>query len=570
MLSDEFIYEFENNNISGKMTKEKYIIKNYNVDYNEIINFSNNIDLPFKERVYHRVSNIHDHVYCKNPGCDNRVKFKNSKVGYYNYCSNKCIGLDPDIIKKKEKSNIEKYGVKHASLNKDIKEKVRNIYDSRDDKYYSEVNKKRINTVKNKYGVDHISKLESFQEIRKETFKKNIDSWKESYKMTSLDRYGSEHPWGNSEIHNKTVVSSLENRVESYTSKILDKLPRDYELIEVINRKDINNRLTSKVKCPNCKNIFEINNSLLYDRTVRNKTEICTECNPISKGNSGLEIQLLNFISESYENEIISNDRSLISPYEIDIYIPKLKIAIEFNGLYWHSELNKDKDYHYKKTKMCKDIGIQLIHIWEDDFVYNGDIIRSMILNKLNKIENRVYARKCEVKEITDNKIIRKFLNDNHIQGFVGSKIKIGLFYENELVSLMTFGKLRYSMGNENDFELIRFCNKLNTSVIGGASKLFKFFNRNHKPKSIISYSDNSYSNGNLYEKLGFELEDKKVKLNYYWVIDKKREHRYNFRKSNLLKMGHNPQKSEREIMYEDVGSYRIWGCGNKKWVFNN
>jgi hypothetical protein len=218
---------------------------------------------------------------------------------------------------------------------------------------------------------------------------------------------------------------------------------------------------------------------------------------------------------------------------------------------------------------MCEEKDIQLIHIWEDDWVFKNDIICSMILNKLNK-SNKVYGRKTEVKEISDNKLIRKFLNENHIQGFVGSKIKLGLFFNDELVSLMTFGGLRRSMGydpTDGDFELMRFCNKLNHSVIGGASKLFKHFIENYRYNTILSYSDNSYSNGNLYINLGFELENKETKLNYYWVIDNKREHRYNYRKSNLVERGYDKNKSEREIMYEDVGSYRIWGSGNKKWI---
>jgi len=573
MLSQSYINEYNNNNKSGKMSSDKYVSSNFTEDYNLILKYciDNNIDLPFKQKVYHTINNIPNIVVCENEKCKNPVKFKNSTIGYIKYCCKKCVGSDPNIKKKKVETNLSKFGVQHASLNKEVKDKIKKIYDDRTDQYKNEILNKRIKTVNDKYGVSNISQLEETQKKRIESFKENIDKWKINYKKTSLERYGVSHPWEKDDIHNKTIVSSLEKRIELYTKKILEKLPPNYNLIEVINRMDVNNRLTSKVRCHKCENIFEINNSLLYDRTIRNITEICTLCNPISKGTSGLEIQLLSFISNNYSGEIINNIRSLISPYEIDIYLPDLKLAFEFNGLYWHSEINKDKNYHYKKTKMCSDIDIQLIHIWEDDWVHKGDIIKSMILNKLNKSFNRIYARKCEVKEVTDNRLVREFLNNNHIQGFVGSNIKLGLYYEDELVSLMTFGKLRQSMGyspNEVDFELIRFCNKLNTNVIGGASKLFKYFINQYKFRSIISYSDNSYSNGGLYETLGFNLKEGIMKLNYYWVIDDKRNHRYNFRKSNLLKMGYDPNKSEKEIMYEDVGGYRIWGSGNKKWEF--
>lgn len=570
MLSELYISEYTNNNKSGKMSSEKYISNNFKEDYEIILNYcdTNDLDLPFKEKVYHTINKIPTIVLCKNPQCDKPVKFKNSTIGYVNYCSNKCVGTDPNIKRKKEETNIKKFGVKHASLNKDIQEKVKKVYDNRTLEDKNEILNKRRETVRDKYGVDNISQLEEAQLKRIDSFKKNIDTWKENYKKSSIERYGVEHPWEINDIHDKTVISSLKKRTEVYKQKILEKLPTNYNLIEVINRKDINNRLTSRVKCPNCRGIFEINNSLLYDRTVRYKTDICTICNPISKGTSGLEIELSNFISENYNGDIVTNVRNIISPYEIDVYLPDLKLAIEFNGLYWHSELNKDKDYHYKKTKMCESLGIQLIHIWEDDWVYKMDIVKSMILNKLNKNKNKIYARKCKIKVVTDNKDVRKFLNDNHIQGFVGSRFKIGLYYKEELVSLMTFGKLRYSNDDSGGFELVRFCNKLNTSVVGGASKLFRYFIKNNRYNYIISYSDNSYSDGGLYKTLGFHLDEKKEKLNYYWVIDNKRNHRYNFRKNNLLKMGYDPNKSEREIMYEDVGSYRIWSCGNKKWIY--
>mgnify|MGYP003634273961 CR=1 FL=1 len=572
MLSNSYIKEVEMNNKSGKMFLEKYILKHYPKDHELILNYctSNNLnDIPFKEKVYHTLNDIPYEILCGNPNCENSVKFHNSTIGYKNYCSTKCAGTDYKTKKKREETNIKKFGTKHASLNKEVMNKVKDIYNERTDEYKQSILDKRINTVNDRYGVDNVNKVDKIIKKRVESFKENVEIWKENYKKTSLKRYGVEHPWMDKGIHDKTIESSLDQKIKSYTEKIIEKLPNKYQLINVINKKNINNRLTSIIKCPNCLDTFEINNSLLYDRTVRNKTEICTKCNPINRGISGLEIQFLNFIKSNYDGEIITNGREIITPYEIDIYLPDLNLAFEFNGLYWHSELNKDKNYHYLKSKMCEEKDIQLIHIWEDDWVFKNDIICSMILNKLNK-SNKIYGRKTEVRIITDNKLIRKFLNENHIQGFVGSKIKLGLFFNDELVSLMTFGGLRRSMGyepTEGDFELMRFCNKLNHSVIGGASKLFKYFTKKYKYNTILSYSDNSYSNGNLYINLGFELEDKETKLNYYWVIDNKREHRYNYRKSNLIQKGYNKNKSEREIMYEDVGSYRIWGSGNKKWI---
>jgi len=191
-----------------------------------------------------------------------------------------------------------------------------------------------------------------------------------------------------------------------------------------------------------------------------------------------------------------------------------------------------------------------------------------MILNKLSKVSIKIYARKCTIKEISDNNLIKEFLNKNHIQGFVGSRIKLGLFYNNELISLMTFGKRRVSMGKkstkENEFELLRFCNKSNTNIIGGASKLFKYFISNYNPSEITTYADRSFSQGNLYKQLGFEFKGN-TEPNYYYIIDGIRHHRFNFRKDILVKQGFDFNKTEHQIMIER-SIFRIYDSGNLKF----
>jgi hypothetical protein len=166
------------------------------------------------------------------------------------------------------------------------------------------------------------------------------------------------------------------------------------------------------------------------------------------------------------------------------------------------------------------------------------------------------------------------FLNENHIQGGVVSKYRYGLYYNNKLVSLMTFGALRKNLGykNKNDhYELLRFANKLNTVVVGGASKLFKHFIKSHQPKYILSYADRSWTSTikkTLYDTLGFEFKGVTQK-NYYYYIDNRRVNRYIYRKSELIKMGHPRDKSEREIM-ESLGYYRVYDSGNLKYEWRN
>jgi len=212
---------------------------------------------------------------------------------------------------------------------------------------------------------------------------------------------------------------------------------------------------------------------------------------------------------------------------------------------------------------------VQLIHIWEDDWMHKKDIVKSMILNKLNLLIDKIYARKCQIKIVSDNKLVKEFLEKNHIQGYIISKINIGLFYNDEIISLMTFGNKRIVMNDKNftdEWELSRFCNKLNMSVIGGASKLFKYFIDNYNPKEIITYANRSYSNGLLYEKLNFKYSHM-TNPNYYYIVDKIRKHRFTYRKNKLIKDGFDPNKTEHEIMLERK-IYRIYDSGQLKFLW--
>ena len=279
------------------------------------------------------------------------------------------------------------------------------------------------------------------------------------------------------------------------------------------------------------------------------------------------ELEIKNFISE-VGLKAETNKRSFIYPYELDIYIPEKKIAIEYDGLYWHNELNKDSKYHLNKTELCEKQGIMLIHIFEDEWLYKQNIVKSRLKSILGLTDEKIYARKCKVKEITF-KESKNFLQENHIQGNVNAKHRYGLYYNDELVSLMTFGIKRknlFSKSEDETYELLRFCNKLNTNVVGGASKLFKHFIKKYNPKEIISYCDRRWSQGNMYEKLGFKF-DHASRPNYFYIKGDKRYNRFEYRKDILIKQGFDKNKTEHEIMMER-GIYRIYDCGIKVYVW--
>ncbi len=299
----------------------------------------------------------------------------------------------------------------------------------------------------------------------------------------------------------------------------------------------------------------------------KNDINPCTLCNPVSELKSIKEKEIIDFLLSLGLN-LIKGDRDILNGKEIDILLPDFNIGIEFNGLYWHCEKYVDKDYHINKTNVCESKGIHLIHIFEDEWVNNKDIVKSRLKNLFKLTDNKVYGRKCIIKEV-NTKDKTKFLNGNHIQGTIGSKVNIGLYYNDELVSMMTFGKGRVVMnGVKNEWELLRFCNKIHHSVIGGASKLFKHFIKNYYPKQLISYADRRWSQGNLYKQLGFNKTHTSTP-NYFYVVNNEREHRFKYRKNLLVEGGFDKKKTEREIMY-DRKIYRIYDCGNLVYIYNN
>jgi hypothetical protein len=548
---------------TGKLSRDKYLIKNYTDEYDYIINYAieyNLVDIPFKEKIYLCVNNLINIPICKNPNCDNKVNYKNSTLGYNEYCCNKCISSDPNIKKIKENKSYEKYGTKAPAQSNAIKNKIiktnNKKYGGNSPMCSKEIQNKSKETLLKNYGVINPCHNSEIMSKKIESFKKS--DFKINFAKTCIEKYGVKHPWIISEIHNKTVKTHFKDTIKNKISNNFVFVSCDF----VKYGKPSNIELL----CKTCNYNFSINTYQFYYRVDNIPSQLCTNCYPISDNSSLMQVDLLNFIKENYSGEILEN-KKILNPYEIDIFLPELNLGIEFNGIYWHSDAYKSSDYHLKKWQKSIENKINLITIWEDDWVIKKDICKSFLLNKLNKIKNRIFARKCTIKEVSynDSKI---FLDNNHLQGNSISSIRLGLYYNNELVSLMTFGKLRLPLSGKNvtdTFELIRFVNKINTSVIGGASKLLTYFIKNNNPKCIISYSDNHISSGNLYEKLKFKFSHIS-NPGYWYVINDIRENRFNWRKSVLVEMGYDKEKTEFEIMAE-LGYNKIFNAGNKKWI---
>ncbi len=293
---------------------------------------------------------------------------------------------------------------------------------------------------------------------------------------------------------------------------------------------------------------------------------------------SSNEILLQNFlINQNIKFE--TSNRKIIYPKELDIYIPEKQIGIEINGLNFHSDKFKSNNYHLQKTIECEKQGIHLIHIFEDEWLYKHKIIEARLLNLLGKNKFSIGARKLILKQVPVEQE-RIFLNNNHLQGYIASQVCYGLYYKTKdnrelLVCLMSFGQLRKNLGSsaqDSVYELYRFVTAKGYSVPGGASRLFKHFIKQFKPKQVISYADRRWSiksERNLYEQLGFKF-DSFTEPNYFYVQGNKRINRFNLRKDILIKeYGCLSTQTEKEFT-EQMGWPRIYDCGNLKYIWNN
>lgn len=287
----------------------------------------------------------------------------------------------------------------------------------------------------------------------------------------------------------------------------------------------------------------------------------CPKC---IKHVSAGEIEIGEFIKSTLSQTIISSDRKIIGPLELDIVVPEKKIAIEYCGNYWHSELFRDKNYHQSKHELCRDAGCQLITIFEDEWIGKQDIVKSMLRSKLGmNTDAGVHARKTVTKRLSAAER-GNFLNEYHIQGDTRLSISIGLQFNGDIVAVMGL-KRRHE---EGIYELSRFATS--TKVKGGFTKLLSYFKKNYEWKQIITFADLRYSSGDLYYKSGFQL-DAELRPDYSYVYRSNRHHKFNFRKKRLREMfpGDSTSKTEHELAFNN-GIYRIYDCGKLRFVMNN
>jgi len=271
------------------------------------------------------------------------------------------------------------------------------------------------------------------------------------------------------------------------------------------------------------------------------------------------------------KENIITNSRSILdSKEEIDIYIPDKKIAIEFNGTYWHSDAKIDKNYHQNKTIACAKQGIHLIHIFEYEWENNNkkEKIIKYLFRLLGKQENTIVkARDTEVKPIEYSET-KEFEEKYHLQGSAKSTINLGIFLNSKLLGIMTFGPPRFN--NNYQYEIIRLCYKDNVVIVGGTEKIFTHFLRTFNPDSIITYCDISKFTGNVYTRLGFKATLNPItEPSYVWANRNSVYFtRYETQKHKLIAMGLGTKdQTESQIMHQN-GFLKVYDSGNLRLVW--
>jgi hypothetical protein len=457
------------NHKSISINEKFYKIKDLIIYYTK---FLNGYDCNLSERFYYIYHDIHNVITCKE--CQvNKPNFQNWTLGYREFCSIRCSNLNKDTQEKRKQTCFGHYGVEHQLNSPEIKNKLKETI-----KKHNNQDPFRLNRIQNKY------------------------------KKTSLERYGFENAAQSKKIHGKSVINKRKNFFENVLTQ--KEFLNEFEMLFTFEEYKGTAKQKYKFKHKKCGCIF---NAWIKDGQIPK----CPKCSP-PNNQSQYEIEIRKFLTE-YTNNIITNSKSIIQPYELDIYLPDYNLAIEFNGIYWHGESQgKDQYYHIDKSKKCWEKKINLIHIFEDEWNNKSQILQSMILERINKSPWEINGRKCRIKKVSN--IDRdKFLEKHHIQGKVQSSCRqlhnYGLFYNDYLVSLLVLEELK--INNVYKYEICRFCNYIGTSINYGFNILLDYIINDLNNNNIVVHTDLRFDTGRIYKDYGFKYVGR-IEPTYYYI----------------------------------------------------
>jgi hypothetical protein len=548
----------------------------------------------FTEKLYRFLYGNEDAV-CDVKSCDEEADFFSFGRGFRDVCSRSCSAKKEESKEVKEcvyceeemdvyKSENKKYCchdcyINHRVEKEDFDEQLKKARESCREKYESmgfgseKIREKIRETMVDRYN----DKFYVNEKKRKETKEKKYGD--PNYVNVELAKETKKEKYGDPNYSNRETAA--QTRKQNKYRQLINspKFTKKIEPLFEINEYDGSEGYVKyPFRCKQCEKEFQ---DYLYSGNVPRCPNCYNGWNYV--GSSEKEKELADFIGSviSDQTELVRNDREVLDGKELDVYVPSREIAIEYNGLYWHSEDDGDtnKYYHLNKTKECEDKGVQLIHIFEPEWKTKQSIVKNRLKHILGcSDQSPVYARKCSVSEVSREKK-RKFLDKYHLQGAGRSKIKLGLFhgefFNSNLVAVMTFGTPSIAQGHKEEkrkqWEMKRYaCSR---PVVGGAGKLFKHFIRNYGCNRVKTYADRRWSTtlGNVYEKIGFEYKGSS-NPNYFYFRkdgDGSLQHRFAFRKNVLNEKLKNfdPDLTEWENMKKH-GYDRIWDCGHLRYVW--
>ena len=492
-----------------------YNFLNQNEDVNQYLT---NLVLMFpqmknkKIAFWYAKNEIYQLIKCKK--CGKFLSFlqvKNKCV----FCSSKCTQLFQETKNKIKETNQKKYGVDCVLSANEIKEKIK------------KTNKKRFNSINaassidvkekvkqtniQKYGVECYFHSNDYKEKNKETNQKKYgvdcillsNEIKEKIKKTNLNKYGVENVFQNNEVKKRLKIS----RYKSFYHEIVNKYKNYVEpMFSEEQYQGIANQQVYKWKCKKCNMIFDD-----YKRTSSrfrrfNDFPLCPNCYPPISGFSYLEEQVLDFVKLIYNGEIIENDRKILNGKQLDIVLPELKLAIQFNGVYWHSL--KDKNYHLMKTELCESKGYRLIHIWQNQWIKKQDVVKKMIKLSLGIYDKVINAYDCELKYIED---IDNFLEENYLGNKFDCDKSYGLYHKDELISIIMINKAN----------VMKIVSNMSYDIENIITRIREVFLSDFNDNVKIEV-DRRYENKENYKDLELreEREPQIIKINNYEIYD--------------------------------------------------
>lgn len=519
--------------------------------------------VPLKLRYYCVLNDVSAIPKCN--CCDNPATFKKDypDQGFALYCSPKCSRSDKTVAKHiEEKLKNEEWLYEQRITLKKSKELIAKELGCSTvpvTKWLSlhEIEEKRTDVLNKKvepapkellckmYFDDNMTILDISKNFG--VSNTTVGSWFELHNIEKIPH--------STTIKTKVIKKIKQTCIKKYGVEFASQKHFSREIIEKLN----DPRWLYKEHIVNKKSLTKISKELgISDITVKSyftKYDIETKLYNFSNE----EKELADFLSNYFEIE--RNDRKLIKPKELDILFPNKNIAIEYNGCFWHSTFTRSDHLHqFEKFKLCQDAGIKLITIYDDEWNTKKDLVKSKLLHILGvSKELTVYARSCKVINLAEKSIIKEFQNTTHIQGYSKGSINLGLEYNGELVALMTFKK--YS----DHYELSRYSTKY--KITGGFSKILKHFRTNYPIMDIITFADLRWHNGETYIKNGF-IFDEELKPDYQYFVNKKREHKFNYRLSQIKKKfpdSFNENETEFKNM-DRIGIPRIYDCGKIRY----